>query len=508
MPQWGITSLLAGYALFSCLGLAEGRAKAAVGAVVHLESKGGYSRKFGALYAAWSEPVAVEGLQVVRPSDRFGCSKLPRCHRCALLVQQGNCTFVQKAQRAQAAGAKLLLVAMRTSAVTMGVAESSRAPRIPALGLSKASEHQILLAMQREGKITASCHKRQVSILGDMISEVFTGILAVTLVALGAWYGVEDLRSPQPAGSSEGRQEEIVAVEESSGLHFVLFGSLLLTVLYFFMKYLIWVLLAVFACGAVSATAVLLEPAFASCLPALRKKKACVLPQSLADMIGIEREHTWTDVFSESIGAALAVSFLIWRNNDTIGWLFQDIIAIAFLLTLQRTVRLPNLKVGCLLLICTFFFDIFWVFLSPLIFKKSVMIEVATGGGTGQAVPMVLKIPALQGDLPGQFKILGLGDIAIPGLLISLLLRHDLVRKHRRCRGYFLAGVIGYAIGLLATFVSLYLMQHGQPALLFLVPGTLVPTCLIALRKGELRELWSASYGPESEGDVETAKKN
>ncbi|CAK9048563.1 Signal peptide peptidase-like 2B (SPP-like 2B) (SPPL2b) [Durusdinium trenchii] len=351
--------------------------------------------------------------------------------------------------------AKLLLVAMRTSAVTMGVAElgdpevlgqpgeqvsalsrrpelpdtqgSSRAPRIPALGLSK------------------------VSILGDMISEaarmVFTGILAVTLVALGAWYGVEDREQT-------GRQEEIVAVEESSGLHFVLFGSLLLTVLYFFMKYLIWVLLAVFACGAVSATAVLLEPAFASCLPALRKKKACVLPQSLADMIGIEREHTWTDVFSESIGAALAVSFLIWRNNDTIGWLFQDIIAIAFLLTLQRTVRLPNLKVGCLLLICTFFFDIFWVFLSPLIFKKSVMIEVATGGGTGQAVPMVLKIPALQGDLPGQFKILGLGDIAIPGLLISLLLRHDLVRKHRRCRGYFLAGVIGYAIGLLATFVQ------------------------------------------------------
>ena len=32
-------------------------------------------------------------------------------------------------------------------------------------------------------------------------------------------------------------------------------------------------------------------------------------------------------------------------------------------------------KVGTLLLICTFFFDIFWVFISPVIFKKSVMIE-------------------------------------------------------------------------------------------------------------------------------------
>jgi len=412
-----------------------------------------------------------------------------------MLVRQGNCPFAQKARRAQAAGAKLLIVVMNTSAVTMGVGESLRQPHLPALGISKASEKKIPVG---DEKITVSCQKRQVSILGDLVSEVFTGILAVTLVALGAWYGVEDLRTPSGAASSEGRQgEEIVAVEESSGLHFVLFGSLLLTVLYFFMKYLIWILLFVFAFGAVSATAVLLEPAFASCMPRLRDKKACVLPQSLANLLGTEREHSWTDVFSESIGFVLAISFLIWRNNDSVGWLFQDIIAIAFLLILQRSVRLPNLKVGCLLLICTFFFDIFWVFLSPLIFKKSVMIEVATGGGTGQAVPMVLKIPALQTDLPGQFKILGLGDIAIPGLLISLLLRHDLVRRHRRCKGYFLAGVIGYALGLLATFVSLYLMQHGQPALLFLVPGTLIPTCFIALRKGELGELWSASYGPE-----------
>lgn len=134
------------------------------------------------------------------------------------------------------------------------------------------------------------------------------------------------------------------------------------------------------------------------------------------------------------------------------------------------------------------------MFLSPYIFQKSVMIEVATGGGTGQSVPMVLKIPS---DVPGMFKILGLGDIAIPGLLISFLLRHDLLSGFPRFGGYFAAGVFGYALGLAATFVSLYLMQHGQPALLFLVPGTLLPTVLIACRKGELKTLWTASYGPE-----------
>merc|ERR1712176_20158 len=105
-----------------------------------------------------------------------------------------------------------------------------------------------------------------------------------------------------------------------------------------------------------------------------------------------------------------------YRNDDTFGWALQDAIAVMLLLTIQRTLRLPNLKTGTIMLVCTFFFDIFWVFISPLIFKKSVMIEVATGGGTGQSVPMVLKIPALNGDVPGQFKILGLGDVALPGL--------------------------------------------------------------------------------------------
>ena len=33
------------------------------------------------------------------------------------------------------------------------------------------------------------------NVVGDMISEVCTGILAVTLVALGAWYGVEVLEA-------------------------------------------------------------------------------------------------------------------------------------------------------------------------------------------------------------------------------------------------------------------------------------------------------------------------
>jgi len=481
----------------------------AKGAVLHIESStNGYSKKFPALSAEWSELTdKVAGLPLVRPvGDAHGCERIQRCRGCALFVLQGNCPFWMKARRAEAAGASLLIVATAADGPAVSMAATvqrnwlgPRSPRVAAISVSKATGRQVLLALEREGTLVASCWKRHPDVMGDILSEILVAILAVSLVAVGAWHSVEDLRKPD---RQEKFNEAVLAVEESSGPHFVLFGSLMLTVLFFFMKYLIYVLLLMFASGAVSTTSMLLEPVVASWKPGLRHKRACKLPARLANLLGVEEEHTCSDAVAEAIGGALAICFLLYRNNDVFGWVLQDLIAIMLLLTIQRTLRLPNLKVGTYMLVCTFFFDIFWVFLSPLIFKKSVMIEVATGGGTGQSVPMVLKIPALNGDLPGQFKILGLGDIAIPGLLISLLLRHDLVKRHRRCAGYFLAGVLGYAIGLIATFVSLYLMQHGQPALLFLVPGTLVPTCLIALRKGELKSLWSASYGPEAtEGD-------
>ncbi|CAK0808309.1 unnamed protein product [Prorocentrum cordatum] len=54
----------------------------------------------------------------------------------------------------------------------------------------------------------------------------------------------------------------------------------------------------------------------------------------------------------------------------------------------------------------------------------------------------------------------------------------------------------------------------AQPALLFLVPGTLIPTFAIALQDGTLKDLWAASYGPSvpTEGsdqpaDAEAADK-
>lgn len=43
------------------------------------------------------------------------------------------------------------------------------------------------------------------------------------------------------------------------------------------------------------------------------------------------------------------------------------------------------------------------------------------------------------------------------------------------------------------TFVALVLMQRGQPALLYLVPCTLLTSCTVALWRRELGAFWNGS---------------
>merc|ERR1711871_69405 len=63
----------------------------------------------------------------------------------------------------------------------------------------------------------------------------------------------------------------------------------------------------------------------------------------------------------------------------------QDIFAMNLACMFLLTIKLPNIKVSTMLLLLFFFYDIFMVFISPLIFKQSVMVEVAAAGAGGHA---------------------------------------------------------------------------------------------------------------------------
>lgn len=72
---------------------------------------------------------------------------------------------------------------------------------------------------------------------------------------------------------------------------------------------------------------------------------------------------------------------------------------------------------------------------------------------------------------------------------------------------YFIAVNIGYLIAIICTVVVMLIFDHGQPALLYLVPGTILMVLATAACKGELGVLWAFSEDefitPADDGDEE-----
>lgn len=65
--------------------------------------------------------------------------------------------------------------------------------------------------------------------------------------------------------------------------------------------------------------------------------------------------------------------------------------------------------------------------------------------------------------------------------------------------------IIGYLVAILATVVIMILFSHGQPALLYLVPGCILSVFGLGLAKGEFDKVWNHSeekfLGNEKEKD-------
>merc|ERR1719444_18428 len=109
----------------------------------------------------------------------------------------------------------------------------------------------------------------------------------------------------------------------------------------------------------------------------------------------------------------------------------------------------------------------------------------------------------------GHFSMLGLGDIVMPGLLLCFVLRYDAYKKAQHAKmaeqgiplpshwhriSYFHCSLFGYFLGLLTATISSEVFKAAQPALLYLVPFTLLPLFAMAYLKGELRSMWSEPF--------------
>ncbi|KAH7557649.1 hypothetical protein ACOSP7_027492 [Xanthoceras sorbifolium] len=210
-------------------------------------------------------------------------------------------------------------------------------------------------------------------------------------------------------------------------------------------------------------------------------------------------------------------------------WILNNMLGISICIAFVSHVRLPNIKICAMLLACLFVYDIFWVFFSERLFGANVMVSVATQQASNpvHTVANSLSLPGLQlitkklelpvkivfprnllggivsGGNATDFMMLGLGDMAMPAMLMALVLCFD----HRKSRDtinlldlhsskghkYIWYALPGYAIGLVTALAAGVLTHSPQPALLYLVPSTLGPVIVVSWMKKELAELWEGN---------------
>ncbi|KAL5221222.1 hypothetical protein ABZP36_025935 [Zizania latifolia] len=404
------------------------------------------------------------------------------------VAERGECTFLEKAKTAESGGAAaLLLINDENDLQKMVCTQNDTAPdiAIPVVMVSQSAGIKILSGMEGGAKVDILMYSPEKPTFDGAIP--FLWLMAVGSVACASVWtfvvvGDEDKNAPS-LGGEEAPESEVVELKTKTALVFIVTASLVLLFLFFFKSaWSAWLLVVLFCLGGLQVHA---------CLSTFKlMHRVCERCREAKVTLPALGNVTVVSLVILPVALIFVVSWAVHQNSP-FAWVGQDLMGICMMILVLQVVHLPNIKVASALLISAFLYDIFWVFISPFIFNKSVMITVARGSDDGPSLPMVLKMPK-EFDTWNGYDMIGFGDILFPGLLVAFSFRYDRSHGKDLTDGYFLCLMIGYAFGLSCTYVGLYLMKSGQPALLYLVPSTLGVIVTLGARRGELRQLWNA----------------
>ncbi|KAJ0406786.1 hypothetical protein ATCC90586_000839 [Pythium insidiosum] len=414
------------------------------------------------------------------------------------------------------------LCCMWDTAVLMGANRTLAANvTIPVVYVSVANGLQLQRSLERFPDLLIRTYEREAPLVD--VSSILLWALGVATALGAAFYSAasdreryrcrtdpEYQRCRQQQQQQEGRQEEHASTSERQepwelstqhAVAFIVSAALFLTVLYYVKSaHVIPVLFAVSATGTL--TQLVTSPLLQALVPAVASRQLTAPccpeePWPLSELVGFV------------LTGAIAVVWYVFRRTC---WYLQNLFGISVCFVFLQTVQVPNLKVATLLLSLAFVYDIFFVFLSPLVFGSSVMEDVATGGPAAytrddypgvdyceryptfpacldpEPMPMLLVLPRFW-DWQGGVSMLGLGDIIIPGLVLSFALRFD-YSPQSLGENYFRTVAIGYAIGLGLANLAVTVTQVGQPALMYLVPTCLGSLVLRSRANGDFRAMW------------------
>jgi len=297
-------------------------------------------------------------------------------------------------------------------------------------------------------------------------------INSVCCVALGSLYAIHLSKGKRLKIASE--DEEALSASDALKFPFVASGALL--TLYILFKninndLLVYLFKINFGFMGASVIGNFLTPRIPTVLPQisnieLYKKKHNIFGHDVDLDINVH------NAIAYAISGFIGLLYVVTGH-----WTLNNLLGVCFTIGGIMLLKVSKFSTVLLLLWLLFFYDIFWVF------GSDVMVTVAKKFD----VPIKLLFPLGE----GKFSILGLGDMVIPGILTALALKFDVdVTLDKKNEGkiefktpVFNSVMVGYAVGIIATYISMTWMNHAQPALLYLVP-----TCSLGLLYGVLTE--------------------
>ena len=182
----------------------------------------------------------------------------------------------------------------------------------------------------------------------------------------------------------------------------------------------------------------------------------------------------------------ILVSLYFYLKN----WQLNNIMAFGLVFYILSFLLIKNFLVCFTFLIGIFLYDTFWVFYSHKIFTDNVMLTVATKID----LPIKLEMPILFSSNPlKNCMLLGLGDLALPGMVIKYCKRYDDLSKKlkRKKGGYYKLCFILYICSVFSAMVAVYVFDSGQPVLFYISPAFIVGLLFRAFKKGELKDFWN-----------------
>lgn len=267
--------------------------------------------------------------------------------------------------------------------------------------------------------------------LGLTVANVFTNIVplqlnicafSIGIIIVGSYRSLREMIAEmkklltQEKGADAG-ESGIETLSNKDALQFPLFAGATLLFLYglirFFGKESVnYFVLGYIGLGASTGIKAMLQSFLGESVDKLDEAKLLKIKNNYIDL-----EVSPLDIICLILSGVAVVIYAVSKS-----WIFNNIIAIVFCVHALQMIFLGNFKTGALLLSLLFFYDIFFVF------GTDVMVTVAKNIDA----PIKLMFPRDLTTDPKQYSILGLGDIVIPGIFMSLCLRFDVLKTMKK----------------------------------------------------------------------------